>query len=62
MHKANYVTVKALELKAPGSSTSDSMTLYYQLRKVEIFSAINLNRRIEIWAKLQAWEGLIPTL
>jgi len=54
--------VKALELKAPGTSISDSMTLYRQLRKGEIFSAFNLDRRMEIWAKLQAWEGLIPTL
>ena len=62
MQKVDYVTVKALELKAPGTSTSDSMTLYRQLRKGEIFSTFNLDRRMEIWAKLQAWEGLIPTL
>ena len=62
MQKVDYITVKALELKAPGTSTSDSMTLYRQLRKGEIFSAFNLDRRMEIWAKLQAWEGLIPTL
>jgi len=62
MQKVDYITVKALELKAPGTSTSNSMTLYRQLRKGEIFSAFNLDRRMEIWAKLQAWEGLIPTL
>ena len=62
MQKVDYITVKALELKAPGTSTSDSMTLYRQLRKGEVFSAFNLDRRMEIWAKLQAWEGLIPTL
>jgi len=62
MQKVDYGTVKALELKAPGTSISDSMTLYRQLRKGEIFSAFNLDRRMEIWAKLQAWEGLIPTL
>ena len=62
MQKVDYITVKALELKAPGTSTSDSMTLYCQLRKREIFSAFNLDCRMEIWAKLQAWEGLLPTL
>ena len=62
MQKVDYVTVKALELKAPGTSTSDSMTLYRQLRKGEIFSAFDLDRRMKIWAKLQTWEGLIPTL
>ena len=62
MQKVDYITVKALELKAPGTSTSDSMTLYRQLKRGEIFSAFNLDRRMEIWAKLQAWEGLIPTL
>ena len=28
----------------------------------EIFGAFNIDRRMEIWARLQAWEGLVPTL
>lgn len=62
MQKVDYVTVKALELKAPGTSTSDTMTLFHQLKKGEIFGAFNMDRRMEIWAKLHAWEGLVPTL
>ncbi len=52
MQKVDYITVKALELKALGTSISNSMTLYRQLRKGEILSAFNLDRRMEIWAKL----------
>jgi len=62
MQKVDYGTVKALELKAPGTSTSDTMTLFHQLKKGEIFGAFNMDRRMEIWAKLHAWEGLIHTL
>lgn len=52
MQKVDYITMKALELKALGTSTFDSMILYRQLRKGKIFSAFNLNRRMKIWAKL----------
>lgn len=62
MQKVDHVTVKALELKAPGTSTSDTMTLFRQLKNGEIFGAFNMDRRMEIWARLQAWEGLVPTL
>ncbi len=62
MQKVDPVTVKALELKAPGRSTSDAMTLFRQLKTGEIFGAFNLDRRMKIWARLQAWEGLVPTL
>ncbi len=62
MRKVDHITVKALELKAPGTSTSDTMTLFRQLKKGEIFGAFDMYRRMEIWARLQAWEGLIPTL
>ena len=62
MQKVDHVTVKALELKAPGRSTSDTMTLFRQLKMGEIFGAFNIDRRMEIWARLQAWEGLVPTL
>ena len=62
MQKVDRVTVKALELKAPGRSTSDTVTLFHQLKTGEIFGAFNMDRRMEIWARLQAWEGLVPTL
>lgn len=38
------------------------MTLFRQLKMGEIFGACNIDRRMEIWARLQAWEGLVPTL
>ena len=62
MQKVDCVTVKALELKAPGRSTSDIMTLFRQLKTRKIFGAFNMDRRMVIWARLQAWEGLVPTL
>ncbi len=62
MQKVDYVTVKALELRAPGTSTSDTMTLFRQLKNGEIFGAFNMDHRMEIWARLHAWEGLVPTL
>ena len=54
MQKVDHVTVKALELKAPGRSTSDAMTLFRQLKTGEIFGAFNMDRRMKIWARLQA--------
>ena len=62
MQKVDHVTVKALELKAPGRSTSDAMTLFRQLKTGGIFGASNMDRHMKIWARLQAWEGLVPTL
>ena len=60
--QVDRVTVKALELKAPGRSTSDTMTLFLKLKTGEIFGVFNMDRRMEIWARLQTWEGLVPTL
>ena len=48
MQKVDHFTVKALELKAPGTSTSDTMTLLRQLRNGEIFGAFSMDRRMEI--------------
>ena len=62
MQKVDHATVKALELRAPGTSTSDIMTLFRQLKTGAIFGAFGMDRRMEIWARLQAWEGLVPTL
>lgn len=62
MQKVDHITVKALELKALSTSTSDTMTLFHQLKKGEIFSAFNLNCHMEIWMRLHAWESLVLTL
>lgn len=62
MQKIDHLTVKTLELKAPGASTSDAVLLFHQMQSGEIFKAFDLDYRLKIWARLQAAEGLIPTL
>ncbi len=62
MQKMNYVTMKTLKLKASGTFTFDTMNLFHQLKKGEIFDAFNMNRRMKIWTKLHAWKSLVFTL
>ena len=58
----DHATVKALELRAPGVSTLDANTLRSQILGGEIFSAFNEQDRRGIWTRLQAFDGLIPSL
>ena len=54
--------MKALELTAPGNSTSDAETLRSQLRGGQIFGAFDDQEREHILTKLLLVDGLIPSL
>ena len=56
------VTVKALELRAPRVSTRDADELRGQVLGGTIFSTFSEQDRVAIWARLQAVDGLIPSL
>jgi hypothetical protein len=62
MQKVDHATVKALELKAPGVSLLDSVSLYKQIQSGEIFSAFSQQDRQAFWVTLQSFDGLIPSL
>ena len=54
--------MKALELKAPRLSTLDAKVLRGQVLGGEIFGAFSEQERVAIWGRLQAVDGLIPSL
>ena len=56
------VTVKALELRAPRVSTRDADELRGPVLGGTIFSNFSEQDRVAIWARLQAVDGLIPSL
>lgn len=62
MWKVDSRTVKALEVQAPGASSSDAMCLLRALKKAELFGAFSLDEQMKIWARLYTTEGLVPTL
>jgi len=62
MQKVDQATVKALELKAPRLSTLDAKVLRGQVLGGEIFGAFGEQERVAIWGRLQAVDGLIPSL
>jgi len=62
MQKVDQATVKALELKAPRLSTLDAKVLRGQVLGGEIFGAFSEQERVAIWGRLQAVDGLIPSL
>ena len=62
MRKVDEPTVKALELKAPGSSTLDVQTIQRQLGGAQIFSAFSDQDRSQILERLRRFKGLIPSL
>jgi len=62
MQYVDEVTVKALELRAPRVSTRDADELRGQVLGGTIFSAFSERDRVGIWARLQAVDGLIPSL
>lgn len=55
-------TIKALELRAPRSSTFDAETIQRQVRGAQIFGAFNKHDRTEILSRLLQFKGLIPSL
>ena len=62
MRKVDEPTVKALELKAPGSSTLDAQTIQRQLGGAQIFSAFSDQDRSQILERLRRFKDLIPSL
>jgi len=62
MQYVDEITVKALELRAPRFCTRDAGDLRAQLLGGTIFSAFSERDRAGIWARLQAVDGLIPSL
>ena len=62
LRKVDEPTVKALELRAPRSSTFDAETIQSQVRGAQIFSAFNDQDRSEILSRLLQFKGLIPSL
>jgi len=62
MQKVDQATVKALELKAPRLSTLNAKVLRGQVLGGEIFGAFSEQERVAIWGRLQAVDGLIPSL
>ena len=62
MQYVDEITVKALELRAPRVCTRDAGDLRAQVLGGTIFSAFSERDRVGIWARLQAVDGLIPSL
>ena len=62
MQYVDEVTVSALELRAPRVCTRDADDLRGQVLGGIIFSAFSEQDRVGIWARLQAVDGLIPSL
>jgi len=62
MRKVDQATVKSVELQAPWASTLDAKTLRGQVLGGEIFDRFNEQDRVQIWSRLQAVDGLIPSL
>ena len=58
----DQATVEAVELKAPRVSTVDANVLQGQLQGGLIFGAFSDQARADIWTRLRAVEGLIPSL
>ena len=62
MRKVDEPTVKALELRAPGSSTFDAEMIQRQLQGAQIFSTFSDHDRFQILDQLRQFQGLIPSL
>ena len=62
MRKVDCLTVKALEVQAPGASSSDGASLFRALKEGNIFEAFSLEERMKIWAKLYTIDSFVPTL
>lgn len=62
MQRVDGPTVRALELRAPGSSTFDAETIQSQLRGAQIFRAFSDQDRAQIQERLLHYKGLIPSL
>jgi len=61
MRKLDYITVKALERKAPGTSVSDLAFIYGKIQKGAMFHAFSEQERNIILDALRAVDGLVPS-
>jgi hypothetical protein len=64
MRKVDRVTVKILELTAPGACRADMQTLHRQLQSGQIFGAFNEQEREIIWRQILSFftDRLISSL
>ena len=60
--RVDKVTVRAVELRAPGVSTLDAQFLRGQVLGGAIFSGFSDQERAIIWEKIRAFKGIIPSL
>lgn len=60
--KVDQATVESVELQAPWALTLDAKTLRGQVLGGEIFDCFHEQDRVQIWSRLQAVDGLIPSL
>ena len=61
MQRLDYITVKALECKAPGASINDLVFLYSKIQKGAIFHDFNERERNTILDALKLFDGLVPS-
>ena len=61
MRKLDYITVKALERRAPGTSVTDLAYLYGEIQKGAIFHNFSEQERNTIVDALRSVDGLVPS-
>ena len=61
-HRIDKVTVKDMELRAPGVSTKDAEYLCGRVRGGTIFSDFSSQEREIIWENILSFKGIIPSL
>ena len=62
MRQVDHKTVKAMEVQAPGVSSSDATALFRRLKNGDVFGAFSLEERMSIWARLYTTDGFVPAL
>lgn len=62
MHKVDEGTVKFLELRAPGASTSDAEEIQQQLERGKVFGTFSGEDRACFFHRLSQYHSLIPSL
>lgn len=60
--RVDLITVRAIELMSPGSSTMDAQIIHGQILGGIIFSSFSHEERSTIWNNILAFKGIIPTL
>ena len=62
IERVDKITVKAVELRAPGISTSDADFLCRKVLGGKIFSGFSVQEREIIWENILAFKDIIPSL